>query len=81
MKSFDLNKQIIQSYLELLKNLSPESKLELIEQLSKSIKSTLQQEEKSKDSLFGAFDSKKPADQILLEIRNSRNSNRQIESF
>lgn len=81
MKTIDSNKQILQSYLQLLKNFSVESKLELIEELSKSIKIKLKEKEESEVSLYGAFESDKTADEIIQEIRSSRNFNRTTASF
>lgn len=39
MKTVDINTNLIDSYFSVLKNLSPDSKLELIARLSKSMKS------------------------------------------
>lgn len=81
MKATDINIHIIDNYFGLLKNLSPDNKLELITKLSNSLKSSKQEKEKSLNELFGAFKSKKSADQIIDEIHQSRTFNRKTESL
>lgn len=65
-------KHIVETYSALFESLSSESKLELIEQLSKS----LETEEKTKEAefykSFGAFGSDKSASEIVEEIRAAR---------
>jgi hypothetical protein len=77
MKATDIN--IIDNYLGLLNNLSPDRKLELISRLSQSLKSQEKRKEKSIGELFGAFKSDKSAEKIIEEIRQSRTFTRQIE--
>ena len=79
MKAANIN--IIDSYIELLNNLSPDSKLELISRLSQSLKSQKKPKEKSIQELFGAFMSDKSAETIIEEIRQSRTFTRQIEEL
>ena len=79
MKATDIN--IIDSYIGLLNNLSPDSKLELISRLSQSLKSQKKPQEKSIQELFGAFASEKSAETIIEEIRQSRTFTRQIEEL
>jgi len=79
MKATDIN--IIDSYIGLLNNLSPDSKLELISRLSQSLKSQKKPQEKSIQELFGAFVSEKSAETIIEEIRQSRTFTRQIEEL
>ena len=66
------DKHIVETYSVLFEGLSPDSKLELIESLSKSLKA----EKKSKDAnffkSFGAFASRKSAEEISREIKSSR---------
>jgi hypothetical protein len=81
MKSTDLKFNLIDSYLALLNNLSPDSKLELISKLSDSLKGSKKQTAKSINELFGAFVSIKSADQIISEIKTSRNFNRNTEEL
>ena len=65
-------RHIVETYSNLFEGLSSTSKMELIENLSKSLK----KEKKSKDNSFyksfGAFGSQKPAKEIIAEIKASR---------
>lgn len=77
MSTIDINKQLVDTYYSMLKNLSQNNKLELIERLSKSIRTSKKEENKdSLDSLFGSWESQKSADEIIKEIEDSRNFNR-----
>lgn len=62
-------KHIVELYSALFEGLSSSTKIELIENLSKSLK----QEKKTKDSKFfksfGAFSSSKTAEEIIKEIK------------
>ena len=79
MKASNLNFNIIKTYFELLKNLSSESKLELISKLLNSIKNPKNSKKGTIKSLYGAFISKKSADDLIHEIKKSRNFNRSAE--
>jgi len=81
MKSAEINTSIIEGYVGLLDNLSTANKLDLISKLTKSIKTDLTRKKTSFGKAFGAFDSKKSAEQIIEEIRASRISTREIEEF
>lgn len=81
MKAADLKFNLVESYLGLLNNLSPSNKLELISRLSDSLKGSEKSTDKSLRELFGAFISKKSADEIISDIRASRNFNRKTEGF
>jgi hypothetical protein len=76
MKASDLKFNLIDSYIGLLKNLSLDSKLELISKLSDSLKGSGKPAGKSLRDLYGAFISKKSADEIITDLRNSRKVNR-----
>mgnify|MGYP001548056525 FL=1 len=67
-------------YFGVLKNLNADSKLDLISQLSLSLKAG-KTDDTSLESLFGAYKSEETADEIIAEIRSSRVSNRNIESL
>jgi len=69
MKSADLKINLINSYLELLKTLSPKTKLELIARLSRSLKGP-NKPNKSLNDLYGQFISKKTAEEIIQEIKS-----------
>jgi hypothetical protein len=81
MKAADLKFNLIDSYLGLLNSLSPDSKLELIAKLSDSLKGPKKPADKSISDLYGAFISKKSADEIITELKNSRNFNRKTEGL
>jgi len=81
MKTTDINTTFIESYFGLIRNLSPELKLDLIERLSKTIKGDLSRKKDSFKSAFGAWKSDKSADEIIIELREKRNFNRQIEAL
>lgn len=81
MKAADLKFNLIDCYLGLLNNLSPESKLELISKLSDSLKGSKKPTKKSLSDLYGAFKSKRTADEIITDLKNSRNFNRKTEQL
>ena len=72
MKSFNIDNALIENYLGLLRNLSPKLKLDLIEKLTKSINVDLVQKKTVFKKSFGAWKSEKSANDIILEIRESR---------
>ncbi len=65
-------RHIVETYSELFETLSPESKLELLERLAKSIERGWKSKENDFFSSFGALASEKPAEEINNEIRESR---------
>jgi len=81
MQSVDINKKLVDSYLELLRNLSPNSKLDLISGLSVSLKSKKTAEGNSVKTLAGDFIPEKSADEIIDDLKKSRNFSRNTESF
>ena len=81
MKHTNINTTIIDGYLDLLRNLSADSKLDLISRLTLSVKTDIADKKSYFMKSFGAFQSKKDVDQIIHEIRNSRNFNRTIEDI
>ena len=81
MRIAEMNTTIVDGYVGLLDNLSTHNKLDLISKLTASVKTDLTNKKSSFKKAFGAFDSKKSAEEIIQEIRNSRISTRQIESF
>jgi hypothetical protein len=81
MKSADLEFNLINSYLGLLNSLSPDSKLELISKLSDSLKGSRKPTRKSVGDLYGAFKSKKTADEIISELKSTRYFNRTTEQL
>lgn len=81
MKAADLKFNLIDSYLGLLNNLSPDNKRELISKLSDSLKGSQKPSHKSLGDLYGAFISKKSADEIIANLKSSRNFNRKTEEL
>ena len=81
MNTAEINTTIVDGYAELLDNLSTSNKLDLISRLSASVKTDLSKKKSSFKKAFGAFESKKSAEEIIEEIRSSRVSTRKIESF
>jgi hypothetical protein len=76
MNSADINSSLIDSYFSLLKNLSPNSKLELIARLSKSMKTTKKTKDNSWKSLFGALVLDQSADEFVEELKKDRKFSR-----
>ena len=81
METADINITLIEGYLQMLDNLSPSDKLDLISKLTDSVKSDIKNKKSSFKEAFGAFESEKSADEIINEIRRSRTFTRQIEEF
>lgn len=81
MKGTDLNINLIETYFGLLKNLSADSKLELIAKLSNSMKTTKRTKDDSLKSLYGAFISKQSADEIINDLKQARTFNRKRAAF
>jgi hypothetical protein len=65
-------KHIIDSYSLLFEGLSYLTKIELIESLTKSLKKENKTKKDSFFNSFGAFSSQKSAEEIILEIKESR---------
>lgn len=66
------DKHIVETYSELFEGLSSLNKLGLIESLSKSLKTEKATKEHGFYKSFGAFASKKSAEQIIADIKSSR---------
>lgn len=81
MKAIDINTTLIDGYLQMLDNLSPSNKLDLISKLTQSVKTDITHRKKAFYESFGAWESKKTAEEIIEEIRASRTINREIEPF
>lgn len=81
MTSTETNTTIINGYVGLLENLSPDNKLDLISKLTESVKTDLGNKKSTFKKSFGAFKSEKTAEEIIEEIRNSRLFTKEIEPF
>lgn len=66
-------RHIIETYSSIFDRLSSISKLELIEKLAKSLRKESQTKEKDFFKSFGAFSSEKSAEDIIKDIKESRN--------
>lgn len=78
----DINKRLVDVYLELIGKLGLENKLDLISRLTSSMKESTAKANTSVLRLYGSFDSKsETAEELIEEIRKARFFNRKIESF
>jgi hypothetical protein len=68
----DINTSLIEGYLQMLDNLSPNNKLDLISKLSLTIKGNDKVNNKTFYEAFGAWDSNQSAEDIINDIRKSR---------
>jgi hypothetical protein len=66
------DKHIIETYSGLFEGLSSTSKMELIESLSKSLKTEIKTKDESFYQSFGAFADDKEAEEIVKDIKLSR---------
>ncbi len=66
------DKHIVETYSGLFEGLSSLSKIELIESLSKSLKIEKTTTDTKFYKSFGAFSSKKSAEEIIADIKSSR---------
>ena len=66
------DKKIIENYFGLFESLNSLSKLELIEKLTKSLKTESKNKENDFYKSYGAFSSEKTSDEIIKEIKSSR---------
>ena len=73
MKTTDININLVDSYYTLLKNLSPNNKLELIARLSNSMKTTKVKKDTSWEELFGSWELDQSADEFIDELKKDRN--------
>lgn len=69
-----------ESYWELLKDLSPSLKLDLISKLTESVKNDIQKQPIHTIESFGAWQGE-DAEKVAREIRDSRFFNRKIEEL
>lgn len=81
MQAENINQSLVETYFELLKNLSNDTKLEIISKLSQSMKSEKGEGGREAKDLFGGFVTEKSAEELIEEIRNSRVFNRTIEEL
>lgn len=77
----NVSTSLIDNYFGLLNGLSKENKLRLIAKLSNSVVDEVVEKEDVVDKFFGAFKSDKTAEEIIREIRESRNFDRSVEAL
>ncbi len=65
-------KNIIETYSNMIDNLSSIGKMELLEKLTKSLKKEKKSKEMDFFNSFGAFSDEKLAEDIILEIKENR---------
>ena len=76
MKTANINTTLVDSYYTLLRNLSPDNKLELIVRLSESMKIAKVKKDNSWKSLFGALVLDQPVDEFVEELKKDRKFSR-----
>ena len=81
MKAIDLNSKLIDSYINLLKNLNATAKLDLIAKLSQSLKNGFDKKTNSFGDAFGAWDSNESGEKLANSLRESRRFNRRISNL
>jgi hypothetical protein len=81
MDGAEIHPFTVDSYFGLLKNLSQESKLELIARLSNSLKKGKKPSKRSVSNLFGSLKTKSSAEQLILEIKAARTFKRKSVSL
>jgi len=75
------NQDILNNYWGLIKGLNPNWQLDLIERLSQTVRKNLARKTNRIQQAFGAWESEDTAEEIIEELRQSRHTNRQIESL
>ena len=76
MTTGNVNVNLIDNYFLLLKNLSPDNKLDLIARLSKSLKTTESVADNSWKKLFGAMVLDQSVDNFVDELKRDRKFSR-----
>ncbi|HBH06489.1 MAG TPA: hypothetical protein DDX92_07790 [Flavobacteriales bacterium] len=76
MKNAEFNSTLVNSYLSLLRRLSFNVRNEIIERLRNSMRSDSQNNEDELLQLFGSFHGEYSAEELISQIRSSRNFER-----
>ncbi|RLD50683.1 MAG: hypothetical protein DRJ05_19330 [Bacteroidetes bacterium] len=81
MNTSDVN--IADNFFGMIRNLSAETRLDLISRITESLKEPAQKKDyqDSWKSLFGAFESEQSAEEIINDLRDSRRTSRKIEDL
>jgi len=77
----NIDKSLVNIYLQMTENLGNDSKLELISGLIDSMKKRNERADDSLLSLYGSLDTDETAEELIEKTRAARNFNRKIESF
>ncbi len=78
MKTANVNTNLIDAHLVLLKSLNPENKLALIAKLSQSLKTKQKEKDTSWKELFGALELDQPVEDFIADLKTERNLSRQF---
>jgi hypothetical protein len=81
MKTAEINKKLIDSYIALLKNMSTRNKLYLIFRLTKTLKADIEQEKADFYKAFGGWDKSESSSDLIETLSRTRTFNRTIEDF
>ena len=76
-----VNTSFIDNYYNLLHSLNREDKIKIMAKLSLSIAESNEKKENVVERFFGAFRSNESAEEIIANIRESRNFSRVVEAF
>lgn len=76
VKTKDTNTYLVEHYMELLNNLSNDSKLELIARLARSMKTGKKADSVPLADLYGSFISDQSADELVDDLKKARVFNR-----
>lgn len=76
-----VEKQKVETYFKLLKNLGPEVKKELINKLRNSLGDQISTQKNDFEKSFGMWESSQSAEEIIDELRSGRVNSRKKESF
>jgi hypothetical protein len=77
---YSAEQKILNGYYALIQDLVPSMKLNLIQRLKESTKSSKVNESQMEDA-FGSWNSNKSSEELIETIRSSRLINRQTEEF
>jgi hypothetical protein len=75
------NTKIANNYYNYIKNLDPNTQLELVEKISKSLKKRIFKSNESIKHLFGAWEGNETAEDLIFDIKKSRKFNRKTEKL
>ena len=74
MKAGDINAKLVEGFTRVLDVLNPKSKLKLISKLVLSVTDESNESKSVFKKSFGAFSSRKTAEEIIADVRRNRNA-------